>query len=220
MNKRKMLTSLVATSMLGGLFVGGLNANAATIDSDDTIVKFGFKDEDYNPPKSGPLALQWTPSEFNFGVNHELEAGVTKSYPKQGTQDMYVVVNEERADTSNVWKVTAALSAIKDSTGYALPGAEVQIQLASVHNYTSDNAPNNANMGAATTEAVSASSTLNLTQGGAAVDVYGAKAGGSVKGKYAVKMNGIKLTKVDNTAGDEGKQFTGNITWNLEDTAL
>ncbi|MBX8935326.1 WxL domain-containing protein [Enterococcus gilvus] len=220
MNKKKLVTSLVTTSMLGGLLVGGMSASAAQVDSDETKVEFGFKSGDYNPPKTGPLALEWTPETFDFGKAHTLEAGQTKSYPKLGTQDLYLVVNEERAVTSNVWKVTAALSNIEDSSSYQLPGAEVQIQLASVHSYNSTNAPNNTNMGAVTTEAVSAASTLDLAQGGAATDVFGAKAGGSVEGKFAVKMNGIKLTKVNNTAGDEGKQFSGNITWSLEDTAL
>ena len=224
MNKRKMLTSLVATSMLGGLFVGGLSANAADVDHDNTKVEFGFI-KDYNPPKpEGPLKLRWTPKAFQFGNGHTVTANVHtyEEINTTGGVGRYVVVDDQRPDDpGNKWKVTAALSAITDGalSPTTLSGAKVEMTLGNdVYKYTGNNEPIDADITATVpnSEALTASTTVTLAQGAGAVPI--STGPGTKKAAYATKMTNIKLVDVSDSASNAGKQFSGNITWTLSDT--
>ncbi|MGL9727068.1 WxL domain-containing protein [Enterococcus sp. DIV0756] len=223
MNKKKMLTSLVATSMLGGLFVGGLSANAAPVDSDNTKVEFGFI-KDYNPPKPAPngqMTLRWTPKAFQFGNAHTVTTGAHdyEEINTTGGVGRYVVVDDQRPTASgNEWKVTASLSNITDGSN-TLTGAKIEMALGNdVYEYTGSNEPIDADISTtvATGIATTFNPTVTLTQGGGAVPV--SKGPGTVSGQaYATKMTNIKLKDVTHLAAYAGKQFSGNITWTLSD---
>lgn len=227
MNKKKMLTSLVATSMLGGLFVGGLSANAADVDHDNTKVEFGFT-KVYNPPKPGPdgkMTLRWTPKAFQFGNANTLTTGVhdyEEINTAGGTVGRYVVVDDQRPDNvTNEWKVTASLSTITDGalSPTTLTGAKVEMTLGNdVYKYTGNNEPIDADITATVpnAEALTSSTTVTLAQGAGAVPI--STGPGTKKAAYATKMTNITLKDVTHSASYDGKQFSGNITWTLSDT--
>lgn len=226
MNKKRIVTSLVATSMLGGLFVGGLSANAAQVDSDKTKVEFGFI-KDYNPPKPGPdgqMTLRWTPKAFQFGNANTLTTGVHdyEEINTTGGVGRYVVVDDQRPTTStNKWKLEAALSDIEDSNSLQLDNAEIEITLGTqVYEYTGNNEPIDADISTAVAPSVAlpSATTITLAQpadGGGTVEV--STGPGTVKGAYATKMTNIKLKSVNHLAVYDGKQFSGDITWTLSD---
>lgn len=232
MNKKKLVTSLVTTSMLGGLLVGGMSASAAQVDSDKTKVEFGFI-KDYNPPKPAPdgdITLRWTPKAFQFGNAHTV---VTTSLPKTyeeinttGGVGRYVVVDDQRPDSAaNKWKLTAALSDLNAGLT-RLAGAKIQIDLGltqEVYEYTGSNEPIDADVTVpvATSIAKAAATSITLQQPsdlGSSVDVADGLGSVTSKGAFATKMTNIKLIDVDQLATYNGKQFSGNITWTLDDT--
>lgn len=228
MNKKKLVTSLVTTSMLGGLLVGGMSASAAQVDSDKTKVEFGFI-KDYNPPKPAPagdITLRWTPKAFQFGNAHTV---VTSSAPKTydeinttGGVGRYLVVDDQRPTAAgNEWKLEAALSDLEDSASLQLAGAEIDIDLGTqVYDYTGSNEPVDADITTpiATAIALPSATSITLAQptdGGGTVEV--STGPGTIQGAYATKMTNIKLTNVAQLATYDGKQFSGDITWTLSD---
>lgn len=224
MNKKRIVTSLVATSMLGGVFVGGLSASAAT---DKTKVEFGFI-KDYNPPEPAPdgkMTLRWTPKAFQFGNAHTVDTSVTHSYEEINTTGgvgRYVVVDDQRPTASaNEWKLEAALSDIKDEHALQLDNATIEITLGTqVYEYTGNNEPIDADITTAVLPGIAETytSTITLAQpadGGVTVPV--SKGPGTIKGAYATKMTNIKLTNVNHQTTYDGKQFSGDITWTLSD---
>lgn len=230
MNKKKLVTSLVTTSMLGGLLVGGMSASAAKVDEDNTKVEFGFI-KDYNPPKPAPdgdITLRWTPKAFQFGNAHTvLSTSAPQTYDEINTTGgvgRYLVVDDQRPDSvANKWELTAALSDL-DAGLTRLVGAEIQIDLGTqVYEYTGSNEPVDADITApvATTIAEPKAASITLkqpTDGGGAIDVSEGKGSATSKGAFASKMTNIKLDNVVHQTAYNGKQFSGKITWTLDDT--
>lgn len=216
--KKKLFASLLASATLLSIFAAGIGANASVKDSEDTEVGIGFSGH-IEPPGTDPLTLKWAPQNLDFGSANAVNAAAAVFNEESGAKK-YVVVSDGRPDTvGDKWELTAQLSDLKAGSAQ-LTGATLEYS-ATKKGYQGTAAPEVAGSiipaTAAHTATVVASSTL--TQGAAAVKVMDDDGGStsSYKGDTAMEMDNIKLN-VPGGVAQSGKQYTGTVTWSLDDT--
>lgn len=217
--KKKLLAGLLTSASVLGVCIAGGNALATETDTVDTKAGIGFTD--YNPGTSGDdLQVKWAPGNFDFGSSNAVNSNAT-SYNEDSDAKKYVVVEDGRAETnSDKWELNVALSDIKSGSAQ-LTGATLEFD-AAVQAYQGSAAPDSPGSIVAPTAAHTAAvtnATQVLNQGGVAQKLIEDDGNGtsSYKGTTALEMDGIKMN-VPAGVAVEGRQYSGTLTWSLDDT--
>ncbi|ROX82769.1 WxL domain-containing protein [Enterococcus durans] len=215
--KKQLLAGLLVSATLVGIGLsGGLSASAAVIDSVDTEVGIGFTGHGGGTP--GPLEIKWAPLKLDFQNANEVNT-VVQAFPEIAGNKKYVVVSDTRAGATDEWKVTAQLTDLKNAKNTeTLTGAILKFDSA-LKGYEGVNAPEAPGSivapGARTATVPPAS---QVAAGGAAVKVMedGTGSVGTFQGASAMEMDNIAL-EVPANAAKAGEQYTGTLTWSLDD---
>lgn len=213
--KRKVLLGLVSSATVLGICVVGGTALAAEVDTHDTNVGIGFSGHT-TPPGTDDLTLKWAPISFDFGSSNTVNAAAQAFNEDTGAKK-YVVVSDTRSSGSDEWKLTAKLTQLTSGSS-TLTGATLNFD-SEKKGYVGTAAPETAGSIIAPTlahTATVASANQTLTPGAAAVTVM-SDAASSYKGDTAMEMDNIKLN-VPGGVAVEGKQYSGKLTWSLDDT--
>lgn len=215
MVKKKIIAGLLTSASILGVCTAGGAVSAAEVDSVDTTVGIGFSGHAPGP-NPGPLELKWAPISLDFGSSNTVNTA-TEAFAEESGSKKYVVVKDERAGQTDKWQVSAKLGNLMSGTAQ-LAGATLKFDTA-LQGYQGDAAPESPGSivppeGTATT-VVAAS----LDQGASAQVLFedGTAGSGTYQGASAMEMNNIKLEVPGNIAV-AGKQYTGTLTWSLDDT--
>lgn len=233
MNKKKLTAALLGTAMIGGLLVQAMPADAAQVSGGTTKGSVGFTGHTPPAPNGGDLDLLWYPTAFEFG-NSNTNTTAAKTYTATNGATKYAVVKDERIangtndPTDNGWKLTAAAKELKDGTD-VLTNAEYSFTGNALKEYKSASGQNTEvpeSTGAivpfspAPTEvSVAGTTSVTLKASGLSADTVTMmeSTDPGVDGKFALEMNAISLKVPANTSKD-GKQYTGDIDWVLQDS--
>ncbi|MGG5329581.1 WxL domain-containing protein [Enterococcus sp. AZ163] len=212
--KKKVWAGLLASASVLGVCIAGGTALAAEVDTHDTNVGIGFSGHT-TPPGTDDLTLKWAPISFDFGSSNTVNAAAQAFNEDTGAKK-YVVVSDARTTGSDEWKLTAELSQLTSGSS-TLTGATLSFDSVK-KGYVGTAAPETAGSiitpTAAHTATVAAAS-QTLTPGATAVVVM-SDASVSYKGDTAMEMDNIKLN-VPGGVAVEGKQYSGKLTWSLND---
>lgn len=213
--KKKVLAGLLASATVLGMFVAGGTALADEKDSHDTGVGIGFSGHT-TPPGTDDFTLKWAPINFDFGSSNTVNAAAQAFNEDTGAKK-YVVVSDGRAETgAEEWKLTAKLTPLVSGSS-SLTGATLSFDSAKKA-YVGTASPETAGSilaPSASHTATVAGATQTLTPGAAAITVM-SDAQSSYKGDTAMEMDNIKLN-VPGGVAVEGKQYSGKLTWSLDD---
>lgn len=213
--KKKLLAGLLASASVLGVCVLGATALANEVDSHDTTVGIGFSGHT-TPPGTDDLTLKWAPISFDFGSSNTVNAAA-QAFNEDSGSKKYVVVSDARTTGSDEWKVTAELTQLTSGSS-TLTGATLNFDSVK-KGYVGTAAPETSGSIIAPTAAHTAtvaSANQTLTPGATAVTVM-SDAVTSYKGDTAMEMDNIKLN-VPGGIAVEGKQYSGKLTWSLNDT--
>ncbi|MBO1306117.1 WxL domain-containing protein [Enterococcus sp. 669A] len=219
--KKKLLASLLASASVLGVCVLGGTALADETDNAETEVGIGFSGHD--PGTTGdPLEIKWAPINFDFGSANTVNT-VAATFNEDSGSNKYVVVSDGRTTpTTDEWKLTASLSNMMSGSAQ-LTGATLEFGTVkkAYNGSAAPETPGSITAPTAQHTAVMAAATQTLTQGGTAVPVMQDDGVGttSYKGMTAMEMesSSIKLN-VPASVAQAGKQYTGTLTWSLDDT--
>lgn len=215
--KKKVLAGLLASATVVGVFMAGGTALAAPVDSAGTDVGIGFTD--HIPGETpGPLEIKWAPIKFDFGNSNK---HTVTSFNEASGLKKYVVVSDDRTPaTANKWELSAKLGTLM-SGATPLTGATLKFDT-DLQGYQGTASPEAAGSiiapDVANTATVPAAN-FSLAQAGTAQVVMkdGDGVAGTYRGFSAFEMENIKLDVSSNVV-NAGKQFTGKLTWSLDDT--
>ncbi|MBO0459899.1 WxL domain-containing protein [Enterococcus hulanensis] len=218
MNKKRLVAGLLTSATVVGLFAAGGTAFAAEVDTHDTTLGIGFSDHS-TPPGTGDLTMKWAPIKFNFGTSNQVNT-VANAFSEESGVKKYVVVSDARAESgADKWDLTAKISNIA-SGPTQLVGATLSFDTAK-QAYQGVDAPEAPGSIIAPTLAHTAvvSANQTLAQGATATVVMSddGSSTSSYKGMTALEMDNIELN-VPANAAEAGKQYTGTLTWSLDDT--
>lgn len=214
--KKKLLAGFLASASVLGVCVAG---GTALADTADTEVGIGFTGHEAGVTP-GDLEIKWAPTAFDFGTANTVNT-IVNAFPEESGTNKYVVVSDKRAETNaDEWKLTAKMSNIMSGSAQ-LTGATLEFDAAKKA-YNGTAAPEAAGSITAPTASHTAtitSASVSLVQGAAATEVMTDDGGGtsSYKGATALEMENIELN-VPASVAVAGKQYTGTLTWSLEDT--
>lgn len=214
--KKKLLAGLLASASVLGVCVLGATALANEVDSHDTTVGIGFSGH-VPPPGTDDLTLKWAPISFDFGSSNTVNAAA-QAFNEDSGSKKYVVVSDARTTGSDKWELTAELTQLTSGSS-TLTGATLSFDSVK-KGYVGSAAPETAGSIVAPTAAHTATvagANQTLTPGATAVVVMSDAAGVSYKGDTAMEMDNIKLN-VPGGVAVEGKQYSGKLTWSLDDT--
>lgn len=215
--KKKLLASLLASASVLGVCVASSVALAAEVDSQDTNVGIGFSGH-VTPPGTDALTLKWAPIDFDFGSANTVNAAA-QAFSEDTGAKKYVVVSDSRAETgAEEWMLTAKLTPMASGAS-TLTGATLSFD-STVKAYVGTAAPETAGSIIAPTgqTATVAAANQTLTPGAAALKVMSDTAS-SYKGDTAMEMTNIKLN-VPGGVAVQGKQYSGKLTWSLDDVIV
>lgn len=212
--KKKLLASMLVSATVLGIFAAGGTVLAGQKDSYDTGVGIGFSD--HEPGKTpGDLEIKWAPIKLDFGKANSTNK---LSFDEKSGLKKYVVVSDERTpNVANKWELNVKLGALT-SGATPLTGAELKFD-STKQGYQGTVGPEDggsviAPTGSATVEGLN----FTLAQGASATTVMKDGTGaGTYKGMSALEMSNIKIEAPAN-AGEAGKQYSGTLTWSLDDT--
>ncbi|EOH94184.1 WxL domain-containing protein [Enterococcus pallens] len=213
--KKKLVVGLVTSASVLGVCVAGATAFAAVKDTHDTNVGIGFSGHT-TPPGSDDLTLKWAPISFDFGSSNTVNAAAQAFNEDTGAKK-YVVVSDARTTGSDKWELTAKLTQLTSGSS-TLTGATLSFDSVK-KGYVGTASPETVGSIIAPTAlhtATVTSPTQTLTPGAAAVVVM-SDGTTSYKGDTAMEMDNIKLNVPGGVAA-EGKQYSGKLTWSLDDT--
>ncbi|MGX7149429.1 hypothetical protein [Enterococcus ureasiticus] len=231
MNK-KVLGSLVL-----GLFFGAVMLPTATQASEresNTGVGIGFSSDDPNTIIPGPydkaLSLINKPTAFKFGSENEASA-LSSVYYQKVSGKQYIAIYEDRDENEQTnWKLTAKMSDLvstKDST--VKLASTLTLNSANISKFDLDNQRDKETGNLPSTieklpeltkyteDKVTGATKVSLEAGatGSSPIMTGTKPG--TKG-FAAEIKNVQLAvnsgQQKNTSGNE---FTGNVSWSLED---
>ncbi|ALS00025.1 hypothetical protein ATZ33_01090 [Enterococcus silesiacus] len=232
MNK-KVLGTLVLGLSIGAVLLPQA-AQAADREA-NTGVGIGFSNDDPNTIIPGPydeaLSLINKPTAFKFGTENEASA-LSSVYYQQVAGKQYIAVYEDRDDKDQTnWKLNAKLSPLVSTTDATKKlEATMTMNSANISTFSLDD-QRDAETGKLpnTIEALPALTkyteekvkgvtkvTLKAGENGSSDILVGTKPG---KKGFASEIRNVQLAV---TAGQKeetnGKQFTGTVSWSLEDT--
>lgn len=215
--KKLLAGVLLSASVLGVCMYGGVGAYAAPVDDQDTEVGIGFTG--HSPGTSGDLEFKWRPDKFDFGNANTVNT-IATDFSEDSGSNKYVIISDDRvAASTNEWKVTVKMSKLMSGSAQ-LSGAVLNFNAAKkAYNGTGAEAPESAGMISAPTAAHTATvvATQSLPQDGApVVAMTDSGPTGSYKGMTAMELTDIELAVPANIA-QSGKQYTGKVTWSLDD---
>lgn len=198
---------------------GRRTALAGETDTVTTDAGIGFTD--YNPGTSGDdLEIKWAPGNLDFGSANKVNSSATV-YNEDSAAKKYVVVNDKRTESnSDKWELNVSLSELMSGSAQ-LTGATLEFG-AATQAYQGTAAPESPGSIVEPTAAHTAtvpSATQTLEQGGTAKKVMedNGSSTSSYKGTTALEMDGIKMN-VPAGVAKEGRQYSGTLTWSLDDT--
>ena len=226
-----------------GTFVLGLSVGAVLLPQaaqaaereTNTGVGIGFSNDDDNTVVPGPydeaLSLMNKPTAFKFGAENEASA-LSSVYYQQLNTKQYIAVYEDRdADKQTSWKLTAKLSDLVSTTDPNTKLASTMTMNSaniSTFDLTDQKDPDTGKLPAIieklpdltkyAEDKVKGVAKVSLEAGatGSSDIMVGTKPGS--KG-FASEIRNVQLAvnsgQKDNT---NGKQFTGTVSWSLEDT--
>lgn len=194
---------------------------------DDTNVR--IEDPDHHvvtDPADSKLSLLYVPTIFGFGYHEKNNNGVNQTVSmatgayqtKTVNEGFYVKLQDPRDNqTGNDWKLSATLDYFIDSSGILLPMQPVL----TLDNYNSQivNNPETDTESISPTSDVSITSgTVSLTGGGGTIPLMNSQ---NMKNKgtwiFRIPFNDVKL-HIPADVGEEGKGYTSELTWTLNDT--
>jgi len=214
MNKKRLVAGLLTSATVVGLFATGGTAFAAEVDSAESEVGIGFSN--HIPGKTpGPLEIKWAPINLNFDDSNDY---TQTSFNEVTGSKMYTVVNDSRGGATDKWELSAKLGNLM-SGSTQLVGAQLEFD-AVKQGYTGTAKPElPGSIIAPTGSAAVTAANFTLSQGAAATKVMedGTGGTGTFQGASAMEMSNIKLNVPSNVV-NAGKEFTGKLTWSLDDT--
>lgn len=225
MKTKKWITTSLAVA--GGCLLAVTQANAAEVDSMTTDMSVGFGTETQTPGPIVPnsISLRSVPSNLSFGDDNIVETGTgIQAFDLQGLgTTRYVAVKDTRTG-SNPWKVTAKASVLTDGSTSKFEGnnaAVIQFD-SSAKAYHGNSAPGTGNnisdlTGQQGDPITSNYSVIIPTDDSSTTEVFKSALGGTPAGGWACELTNIKLA-IPKGVAYEGAQYTGTITWSLEDT--
>ncbi|MBO0410528.1 WxL domain-containing protein [Enterococcus hulanensis] len=215
--KKKLLAGVLASATVLGVCMAGGAALAAEQDTVTTNAGIGFTD--YVPGGTGDLAIKWAPGSFDFGTTNTVNASAT-AYNEDSGAKKYIVIQDKRAETNaDKWELNVGLSDIKSGSAQ-LTGATLEFD-AAVQAYQGTATPESPGSIVAPTDQTATVTNVKqvLNQGGVAQKVMEDDGSGtsSYKGTTALEMDEIKMN-VPAGVAKEGRQYSGTVTWSLDDT--
>ena len=228
MNKKRIVAGLLTSATAVSLIAAGGTAFASEVDTNASKVGIGFSA--HQPGGNGTLNLKWTPIELDFGSSNTVNTAV-EDFAEQdevGGVRKFAVVEDERphdsSDPDVEWKLTAKVSELVSTSNSAtkLDGAVLKFDT-DKHGHEGALPPESGGIIPATAQhTAQMDASYSLTTGAlAATEVMkdGDAASGptSFGGRTAMEMKNIKLTVPANVA-QKGHQYTGDLTWSLDDT--
>ncbi|WP_137665680.1 WxL domain-containing protein [Enterococcus hulanensis] len=214
MNKKRLVAGLLTSATVVGLFAAGGTTFAAEVDSAESEVGIGFSNHSpgVNP---GPLEIKWAPINLNFDDSNDY---TQTSFNEVTGSKMYTVVSDTRGGGTDKWELNAKLGNLM-SGSTQLVGAQLEFD-ALKQGYTGTAKPElPGSIIAPTGSAAVTAANFTLSQGAAATKVMedGTGGTGTFQGASAMEMSNIKLNVPSNVV-NAGKEFTGKLTWSLDDT--
>lgn len=232
MNK-KVLGTLVLGLSIGAVLLPTV-AQASERES-NTGVGIGFSNDDANTIIPGPydqaLSLMNKPTAFKFGTENEASA-LSSVYYQQVKDKQYIAVYEDRdADQQTSWKLTAKLSELVSTTDATKTlTSTMTMNSADISSFSIEDQRDKETGKLPTIieklpdltkyaeDKVTGVAKVSLEAGatGSSDIMVGTKPGS--KG-FAAEIRNVQLS-VNSGQKDKtnGKQFTGTVSWSLEDT--
>ena len=232
MNKKVLGTLVLGISMGAILLPQSVHASERET---NTGVGIGFSNADDNTIVPGPydkaLSLINKPTAFKFGTENESSA-LSSVYYQQLKTKQYIAVYEDRdADKQTNWKLTAKLSDLVSTTDATKKLASTMtMNSADISSFSLDDQRDKVTGDLPQTieklpdltkyaeGKVTGAATVSLEAGasGSSDIMIGTKAGS--KG-FAAEIRNVQLAVNSGQKDDtNGKQFTGTVSWSLEDT--
>ncbi|UQF22627.1 WxL domain-containing protein [Vagococcus lutrae] len=215
-------------TVAGGCLLAAMPVSAAEVDSMNTDMSVGFGTDTQTPNPSPVLpntaSLRSVPSALSFGDNNSLSSNAqTFSLQGLGTTTRYVAVKDTRAG-NNSWKVTAKASVLTDGGTSKFEGTNNFAKLSFTSTAKVYHGSGTPGVGNNITDLVgnpndpqSGGTVTIKADGSDSKEVIKSAATGSPAGGWASELTAIKLI-VPGGIAYEGAQYTGTITWSLEDT--
>ncbi|MDT2659194.1 WxL domain-containing protein [Enterococcus hulanensis] len=215
--KKKLLAGVLASATVLGVCMAGGAAQAAVKDTVTTEAGIGFTD--YVPGGNEALAIKWAPGNFDFGTTNTVNTSAT-AYNEDSGSKKYIVIKDERTETNtDKWELNVGLSDIKSGSAQ-LTGATLEFK-ATKQAYQGTATPESPGSIVAPTSdhtATVTSTTQVLSQGVTQkVMEDNGNNTSSYKGTTALEMDEIKMN-VPAGVAREGRQYSGTVTWSLDDT--
>ena len=226
MKAKKWITASLAVA--GGCLLAAMPASAAQVDSMNTDMSVGFGTETQTPSPSpvlpNSISLRSVPSALSFGDSNTIETGAgTQVINLEGGGKRYVAVKDTRTG-NNPWKVTAKASVLTDggTSKFEGTGNVAKVSFTSTGKvYHGSGTPGTGNNITALAgngdDPIAGGSVTVIADGSDSQEVIKSAAAGSPTGGWASELTDIKLT-IPKGIAYEGAQYTGTITWSLDDT--
>lgn len=225
--KGKVLVGLASTAMLGGIVLGGTQASADEVNSRDTDVAVGFSDNTIiEPPAPNALELCAYPSAADFGNGNNLQdsngnpnTSFEKEIEYQGGAALGIW--DGRSDEQgNTWELTGKASELKTAAGESIGSGSITFKHSlGVKNWMDGEYESLPGIReSASNPDVTSTAATELTLGAESSTAV-ASTTASVHGQgYAIPVESAKLTVPNIRRTVAGKQFSGKVTWTLNDT--
>ena len=188
-----------------------------------------IKDPDHHDitdPANEELSLLYAPNKFDFGFHEKKNNGIMQTVSLKQNQynnktinkGFYVKIQDPRENLAgNTWKLTASLSYFVDSSSIILL-TQPTIDLGNFSAETATDANTGTESFSSTSNATVTPGTISLVGGGGTIPVMNSQ---NLKNKgtwlLRIPFNDVKL-HIPADVGEEGKGYTSELTWTLNDT--
>lgn len=224
--KGKVLVGLASTAMLGGIVLGGTQASADEVNSRDTDVTVGFSDNTIIDPDPNALELRAYPSAADFGNRNDLVAtdgNIIQSFEKEieyGAGAALGIYDGRSDEQGNTWELTGKASELKTTAGESIGSGAITFKHSlGVKNWLDgeyDSLPGIREADNASD--VTSTNATELTLGDESSTVVAGTSASIHRQGYAIPVESAKLTVPNIRSTVAGKQFSGKVTWTLNDT--
>lgn len=217
---KKVLAGLVVSASVLGIGLSGGAAFAAPNNNVDTDVGVGFtgsNEPNPNEPEDS-LFLKFTPFSFDFGKANKTDDRKVKE--DTGSSKYVVIRDGRKLDGTQNWELSATMSQLT-SGSTMLTGATIEFdaeirEYVGVNNAVPEAAGSITSGPGETKAALETPKRVTLSPNGGDTLLLSDKGTDHFLGSTTYKMDDIELNVPDTVSA--GKQYTGKITWNLNDT--
>ncbi|MGL9730084.1 WxL domain-containing protein [Enterococcus sp. DIV0756] len=219
--KGKMLVSLASVATLGAVTLGSVGVFAANAGNENSDVTVGFRNYT-EPPGTGDgiLSLQHVPEVMNFGASNTAGGTLTALTGDLNGAE-YAMLRDDRAVSDPTdWELSAKASNLTATDNSSIiTNGDIRIgSTGAIKEWgPSSLDPTQPQLGSDYASQPTVTRTpVVLPLDGTTSDTLATTSDAGTRGYFALPLDSVEMN-ITSVSSQAGKQFTGTVTWTLDD---